>query len=123
MNYLFSALTGLLTGVLSGFGIGGGTLLILWLTLVCSMDQLTAGGINLLYFISCALPALWGHKKNGLLEKGALIWSVLGGLPCCIGAALLAAQMDVSLLRRGFGVFLLFIGCKELFAKPPASGS
>lgn len=41
---------GLLTGVLSGCGIGGGSLLLLWLTLVQDMPQFTAGGINLLFF-------------------------------------------------------------------------
>lgn len=117
MSWIFSALAGLVTGVLSGFGIGGGTLLILWLTLVSGMDQLRAGGVNLLYFICCALPALWGHRKNGLIEKRAALWCILAGVPACIAAAFLAARIDVTLLRRAFGVFLLFIGCKELFAK------
>ncbi len=115
--WLLSALAGLLTGVLSGFGIGGGTLLILWLTLVSGMDQLRAGGVNLLYFVCCALPALWGHWKNGLIEKKAVLWCALAGVPACIAAAMLAARMDVTLLRRIFGVFLLFIGFRELFSK------
>ncbi len=118
MNWLFSALAGLLTGVLSGFGVGGGTLLLLWLTLVSGMDQLRAGGVNLLYFVCCALPALWGHAKNGLLEKKAVLWCALAGFPACIAAALLASWMDVALLRRLFGVFLLYIGFRELFSKP-----
>lgn len=117
MNLFFSIAAGFFTGVLSGFGVGGGTLLILWLTLVSGMDQLRAGGVNLLYFVCCALPALWGHRKNGLIEKKAVLWCVLGGLPVCVGAALLASHLDVALLRRIFGVFLLFIGCRELFSK------
>ena len=47
---------GLLTGVLSGCGIGGGSLLLLWLTLVQDMPQFTAGGINLLYFLASHRP-------------------------------------------------------------------
>ncbi len=117
MSQIFSMLAGLLTGVLSGFGIGGGTLLILWLTLVSGMDQLRAGGVNLLYFVCCALPALWGHVKNGLIEKKAVLWCVAAGVPACVAGAFLASRMDVTLLRRAFGVFLLFIGCRELFAK------
>lgn len=115
--WLLSALAGCVTGVLSGFGIGGGTLLILWLTLVSGMDQLKAGGVNLLYFVCCALPALWGHYKNGLIEKRVALWCVLAGVPACVGGALLASLLDVSLLRRIFGVFLLFIGSRELFSK------
>ncbi len=117
MTWLFSALIAAAAGVLSGFGIGGGTLLLLWLTIVSGMDQLHAGGINLIYFIVCALPALWGHLKNGLIEKKAALWCTLAGAPACILASLLAARMDVTLLRRFFGGFLLVIGFRELFFK------
>lgn len=117
MMWLWSAVIGAATGVLSGFGIGGGTLLILWLTLVSDMTQLQAGGINLLYFVCCAVPALLGHIKNGLIEKRAVLWCVIFGVPACIAAALIAARIDVTLLRRIFGVFLLFVGFRELLSK------
>lgn len=115
MTGLFAFLVGALTGVLSGFGIGGGTLLVLWLTLVGGMGQLQAGGVNLVYFVFCALPALWGHVKNKLVEKKAALWCALWGVPACVGAAFLAAALDVGLLRRCFGVLLLFVGWRELF--------
>lgn len=115
--WLLSLLAGAATGVLSGFGVGGGTLLLLWLTMVDHMDQLRAGGVNLLYFVCCALPALWGHWKNGLIEKKAALWCICAGLPACICAALLASFLDVVLLRRIFGVFLLIVGFRELRSK------
>ena len=65
---------GLLTGILSGFGIGGGSLLLLYLTLFAGVDQYQAGGINLLYFIACAPAALYSHIKNGLVQKDAVKW-------------------------------------------------
>lgn len=117
MNLFLSILAGAVTGVLSGFGIGGGTLLILWLTLVCGMNQLQAGGINLLYFAACAIPALILHKRNGLIEKTAVLQSLVFGIPAALGAAFLASFMDVELLRKFFGVFLLIIGLRELFQK------
>lgn len=121
MNGFFSALVGAATGVLSGFGVGGGTLLLLWLTLVQGMGQLQAGGINLLYFICCALPALWGHLRRGLVEKQAVLVCVLAGLPACAAGAFLAAWLDVTLLRRLFGAFLLIVGWRELFFKKSAA--
>lgn len=120
MNWFFPLLVGALTGILSGFGIGGGTLLVLWLTLIAGFDQPRAGGVNLVYFLCCALPALVSHCKNGLVEKKAVLWCGLFGVPACIGAALLAARMDVSLLRRCFGVLLLYVGWRELFPKKAA---
>lgn len=118
MMWLLSVLAGTVTGVLSGFGIGGGTLLLLWLTLVSKMNQLQAGGVNLLYFVCCALPALWGHIKNGLIEKRAALQCIFAGVPSCILAAIAASHIDVTLLRRLFGVFLLFVGFREFFSEP-----
>lgn len=69
-------MVGLLTGVLSGCGIGGGSLLLLWLTLVQDMPQFTAGGINLLYFLACAPAALVSHLKNHLIDRGAVKFCV-----------------------------------------------
>lgn len=56
--WVIGLLAGLVTGVISGFGIGGGSLLILYLTAFAGMDQYTAGGLNLLYFLFCAPAAL-----------------------------------------------------------------
>ena len=48
---------GTLLGFLSGIGVGGGSLLILWFTLVLQMDHGTARIINLLFFIPSAVIA------------------------------------------------------------------
>lgn len=126
MSWLLSALVGAATGVLSGFGVGGGTLLLLWLTLVQGMEQLQAGGVNLLYFAACALPALGGHLRQGLVDRQAALWSAAAGAPACVLAAFVASSLEVTLLRRLFGVFLLAVGLRELFSKaenPPAGGA
>ena len=118
MSWFLSALVGAATGVLSGFGVGGGTLLLLWLTLVQGMDQFQAGGVNLVYFAACALPALWGHLRRGLVDRPTALWSILTGVPACVAAAFFAASLDVTLLRRIFGIFLLVVGLRERFSKP-----
>ncbi len=115
MSIAIAVLIGALTGVLSGLGVGGGTLLLLWMTAVMGMDQARAGGVNLLYFIACALPAVFGHIKNGLIEKRAVFWCVVLGPPACIAGAFLAAGMDTELLKRLFGGFILAIGLREIF--------
>lgn len=115
MTWFWGILIGALTGVLSGFGIGGGTLLLLWLTAVQDIQQLRAGGINLLYFIACALPALLGHIKNGLVKRQAVLWCGLAGVPACTAASFLAAGIETGLLRRFFGAFILIVGLREVF--------
>ena len=115
MSAVLAVAIGLLTGILSGFGIGGGSLLLLYLTLFEGAGQYQAGGINLLYFLSCAPAALISHRKNGLIEREAVKCCVPAGVVTSVLSALLAARVDTDLLRRAFGVVLLYIGVKETF--------
>lgn len=108
---------GALTGVLSGFGVGGGTLLLVYMTLVAGIDQQLAQGINLLYFLPAGLMALPAHVKNGYIEKAALVPAIGAGLVCAAGAAWVATAVDTGLLRKCFGVFLILIGLWELIGK------
>ena len=117
MTWFFPTAVGLLTGVLSGLGIGGGSLLMLYLTLLAGLEHRTAAAINLLYFLTCAPAALVSHIKNGLIEKQAVLWCAGFGVLCAAGASFFAAHVDITLLRRGFGVLLLYIGFRELFTK------
>ena len=114
-------LAGALTGVLSGFGVGGGTLLLVYMTLVAGLDQRLAQGINLLYFLPAGLLALPAHVKNGYIETRALLPAIGAGLVCAAAAAWAATAMDVELLRRGFGAFLIAVGAWELFKKEPGT--
>lgn len=116
-EYVLPLAVGMMTGVLTGAGIGGGTLLMLWLTLGAQLPQTQAQGINLLYFLCTAPPALLGHGKRGLIHgktaKSALLW----GIPAAAAAAMLSATVEPTLLRRGFGVLCLVLGLRELLAK------
>lgn len=117
MSFFIALLAGLATGVLSGFGIGGGTLLLIYMTSFAHLDQNLAQGINLLYFLPTAATALFYHKKNGYLKKEAAWPAILCGLAGTAVAAWLATALDVEILRKCFGVFLLFVGVHELFRK------
>lgn len=117
MEWLTAALAGAVTGVLSGFGIGGGSLLLIYMTNFAGVEQNLAQGINLLYFLPTAATALPAHIKNGYVEKEALVPAILAGLAGTALAAWVATSLDVGLLRKCFGVFLLVIGIRELFRK------
>lgn len=119
MSFVIPMLAGLATGVLSGFGIGGGTLLLIYMTSLAGVEQDLAQGVNLLYFLPTAASALLYHRKNGYLDKRAAVPAILWGLAGTALAAWLATSLDVGLLRKCFGVFLLFVGLHELFRKKP----
>ena len=123
MKIVIAIAVGLITGVISGFGIGGGSLLIVYLTTFAAMEQSAAGGINLLYFLCCAPTALISHIRNRRVEWKAVIWCSLAGVVTSALAAFWASGMDTDLLRRAFGVLLLYIGFRELFCKSQKSAS
>lgn len=106
---------GLVCGVLSGLGIGGGTLLMVWMTAVMDVAQTTAQGINLLYFLPTAGCALLFHIKNRLIRWKVVLPAMISGCVSAVGGALLATAIDTGLLRRLFGGFLLLVGLRELF--------
>jgi uncharacterized membrane protein YfcA len=103
-----------LLGFLTGLGIGGGSLLILWLTLAADMDPIAARGINLLFFLPTAAVSLLFHRKNGLLDKQVIRHTVPVGILSAAAAAWLATAMDTQILRKPFGLFLLFTGISML---------
>ena len=113
--WLLPLLAGFGTGILSAWGVGGGTLLLLIMTLFLGVDQTTAQTINLLYFLPTAGVALVSHRKNGLLEKEAVKAAVPAGLAAAAAAVWVATAVDVAVLRRPFGLFLLFTGVMTLF--------
>ncbi len=116
--FLIPVLAGAATGVLSGFGVGGGTLLILYLTFLAGVDQTSAQGINLLYFLPTYAAALVLHWKNGYIPwKRAVFPAALGGCVTAGLAAWAAGWLDTDLLRKLFGGYLLAIGLVELFRK------
>lgn len=105
--FLLPALAGLCCGVLSAWGVGGGTLLLLVMTLLLEVEQTAAQGINLLYFLPTAAVSLYWHRQNGLLDRGLLRRGIPWALTAAAAGAWAATWMDVSLLRRPFGIFLL----------------
>ncbi|MBQ0038050.1 MAG: sulfite exporter TauE/SafE family protein [Clostridiales bacterium] len=107
-------MVGLGTGILSAWGVGGGTLLLLIMTLFLGVDQTTAQGINLLYFLPTAGMGLLCHRKNGLLDRAVLHSAVLWAIPAAILAAWIATGVDPTLLRKPFGIYLLLAGLTTL---------
>jgi uncharacterized membrane protein YfcA len=109
----------LVTGVLASLGVGGGMVLIIFLTVVAGVDQLTAQGINLIYFIPIALLSVIIHTKNKMIEWRKIIPAILTGLIGAVIGAFIARAIDREILHIVFAVFVLLIGIKELFYKEP----
>ena len=112
--FCLAAAAGLAAGILSGFGVGGGTLLLIYLTAVAGLEQTQAQGINLLYFLPTAATALPSHIKNGFIHWKTAFPAILAGLSGTAIAAWVATMLDVALLRRCFGAYLIYVGIRQL---------
>lgn len=110
---LLGFFVGVATGIISGCGIGGGSLLVLYLTTVMGVAQQTAGSINLLYFVACAPAALIGHIRQRLVVWRVAILCAIAGIVTVIPTSLLSANIENNELRRLFGLLLLYIGIRE----------
>ena len=110
-------IAGVLSGMLGAMGFGGGGILILYLSLYRNLPQLTAQGINLIFFIPSALLAVIMHSKNHLIEwKTAVKYILFGLIGVGIGFILLKF-VNENVVRKLFSVLLIYMGIKELFSK------
>ncbi len=117
MNWILTCLAGTLSGLLGAMGLGGGGVLIIYLTLFTTIEQTTAQGINLMFFIPSALIAVLIYAKKKLICWNAAIPAILLGL---IGAWLgttLSSMIDGAILGKIFGGLLFIMGLMQLFSK------
>ena len=106
---------GIVSGMISGMGIGGGTILIPALLFLQDMNQQQAQGINLIYFIPTAVIALITHIKNKNIETKIVKSIAFTGLLGAAAGGFFAVRMDAELLRKFFGGFLFIMGLSEVF--------
>lgn len=111
MNYLAA----FLTGIFAAMGIGGGMILIIYLTIFANMPQISAQGVNLLYFIPIALLSVILHTKNKLIEWKKIVPSLILGITFAVIGAYSAEYIGSEHLRKLFGAFIVIVGIKEIF--------
>jgi len=117
LSYIIYVILGLAAGIISGLGIGGGTLLIPALTLLYGLPQQQAQSVNLIYFIPTAIVALISHFRSGNIEKGPVKRLILFGVIGAVVGAIVAVNMNPEVLKRFFGGFLLVMGIYEFRRK------
>lgn len=118
-SFPFCILVGTVLGFLAGLGVGGGSLLVLWLTFVLGMSHSDARTINLLFFLPAALVSCFFRWKQGDIRWKRILPAILCG---CAAAALcswLAGYLELELLKKLFGGLLIVTGLRELFYKSP----
>lgn len=113
---MFEILVGLISGIVSGTGMGGGTILILCLSLFMGVEQHVAQATNLVFFIPTSLVAIFVNMKQKLIDFKIGIPIAIAGIVGAMIGAKIATQMEVGALRKYFGMFLACIAISEIYS-------
>lgn len=116
-GYIISVLAGFFAGVAGAMGLGGGSVLLIYLTVFAGVEQLSAQGINLIFFIPIALTAVIIYSRKGIIKFKQIIPIIIAGMFASITVGYFVKFLDTGLLRKIFGGFVLVYGIIQLFTK------
>ena len=122
-SFPVAMVVGIGLGFLSGLGVGGGSLLIIWLTIVLGTDPLTARSINLLFFIPSALIVCFLRVKQKQMHIKPLLPAILAGCTAAGIFSWISTTVDIDILNKLFGTVLIAAGLRELFYREKKKGS
>lgn len=112
---MLEGIFGLIAGIISGLGMGGGTILILLLTTFQGMEQHIAQATNLIFFVPTSIAAIIIHLKNKNIDKKvAMVVGFFGIIGAIIGA-IVANNIDSKNLKKYFSIFILLIAIREIY--------
>ena len=113
---MIEVFTGIISGIVSGLGMGGGTILILIFTIFLNIEQHIAQATNLIFFIPTAIIAIYINKNQKLLDmKTGMIIGISGIFGAVIGS-IISNKLDSQNLKRYFGIFLVIITIHEIYS-------
>lgn len=116
LNFL-DAIAVIVSALIGAMGLGGGSVLILYLTLFRRLPQLMAQGINLLFFIPCAVTAVLVYAKQKIIQWKFVLPMIFGGaVGVAIGTYFLK-NTGTKYVTVLFAIFLLTVGIYTLFSK------
>ena len=107
---------GVISGIVSGMGMGGGTILIFLLIFICNIEQHIAQATNLIFFIPTSIIAIIVNIKNKNIDLKLGIYTAIFGILGAIIGANIAIYTDVDKLRKLFGIFLIAIVLHEIYS-------
>lgn len=117
MDWLWLILGGFLSGALGSLGVGGGGVLIIFLTLFMNVSRENASGINLLFFIPIALFSVIIYLKQKRIDIKMALWLAFSGVFGSLLGVYLSGVIKSDIVSKLFGLCLVIISIKTLFEK------
>ena len=113
---LLDLLISFAVAVLCGLG-GGGGIFVTYLSVVVGIKQVTAQGVNLIFFLSSALGAFIINRKNKLIDPLTFAAISLSGIPFAVIGAYVAVLVKNAILTRMYGGLLVLSGVYYFFKR------
>ena len=110
-------LAGLFSGLIGAMGLGGGAVLIIYLSLFTDISQLKSQGINLIFFIPIALIAVVIYAVKKQIKWKLTLKISLFGMLGTVSGWLLAGVLGGEIVAKIFGGLLVLLGVKEIFGR------
>lgn len=113
---MIEILIGFISGIVSGTGMGGGTILILCLSMFMGVEQHIAQATNLVFFVPTSIMAIIINVKQKYIDFKVAIPIAISGIIGAVIGAIFANKTDVRHLKKYFGVFLALIAIWEIYS-------
>ncbi len=113
MSTVISIIAGFLSGLIGAMGFGGGGVLIIYLSVFLNMPQLKAQGINLIFFIPCAIVAVIIYSIKKQIDYKSIYPVILGGVLGAILSSFILKSIETAWLSKIFAVFLIAMGIMQ----------
>ena len=118
VDFLVPLLVASILGFLAGMGVGGGSLLLLWLTQVVQMPHAQARILNLLFFLPAAVVATLFHRKQKITRPEIVRPGILAGCFASACISIIGKNWDVEVIKKLLGGLLILTGLREIFYRP-----
>ena len=112
---MLEILFGIIAGTITGLGMGGGTILILLLSLFCGLEQHIAQATNLIFFVPTSLAAIWMNVKQNNIDRKLAKNIALFGVAGAVVGSFIAEKLEDQTLKKCFAIFLFFIALHEVY--------
>ena len=106
---------GIIAGIITGLGAGGGTVLIAGLSLFIGIEQRVAQAINFIFFIPTAVTSIILNSKRKNIKWRIAIPIIVASIVGAIIGAKLSSNIDTKILKKLFGVFLGIIALHGIY--------
>ncbi len=117
--WILNSLAGFFSGLIGSMGLGGGAVLLIYLTVFEKTPQFKAQGINLIFFVPIAVVSIIIYSFKKEIKWKAILPIIFGGALGSFGGLYLSRLMGEGWVSKIFAVLLIVLGVKEFFAKSP----